>query len=87
MFDVLSMSGRWVVFCDVIWFVELTRLLIDIVVNFFYAVPDTVKTHMHCLGFTLPYIVMHNTLCCGIFCFKELAYSPLVVPQFDQCGI
>ena len=50
------------VFCDVIRFVELTRLPIDIVVALFYAVAYPLKTHIHCTGFTLPYIVMHNTV-------------------------
>ena len=72
------------VFCDLIRFVELTRLPIDILVALFYAVADPVKMHIHCLGFTLPYIVMHNTICCGIVCFKGRAYCWLVVPQFYQ---
>ena len=56
----------WVVFCDVIRFVELTRFPIDIVVALFHVVADPVKMHIHCLGFMLPYIVIHNTVCCGI---------------------
>ena len=61
-----SMFGRWVVFFDVIRFVELTRFPIDIVVALFHVVADPVKMHIHCLGFMLPYIVIHNTVCCGI---------------------
>ena len=81
-----SMFGRWVVFCDVIRFVELTRFPLDIVVALFYAVADPVKTHIHCAGFTLPYIVMHNTVCCDIVCFQGSACFWLVVNQFDQRG-
>ena len=69
----------WVVFCDVILFFELTRFPIDIVVAFFYGVADPVETNIHCAGFTLPYIVMYNTVCCGIVCFKGRAF-------FSVCG-
>ena len=78
------MFGRWVVFCDVIHFVELTRLPIDIVVEFFYAVTDPVKTHIRCSEFMLLYTVMHNTICCGIVCFQGRSCFRLVVPQPDQ---
>ena len=74
------------VFFDVIRFVELTRLPIDIVVDLFYAVADPVKTHIHCSVFKLPCIVMHNTVCCGIVFFKGRACFRLAVTQFDQRG-
>ena len=81
------MFGRWVVFCDVICFVELTRLPIDILVALFYAAADPVKTHIHCAGLTLPYIVMHNTVWYDIVCFKGRACFWLVVTQFNQRGM
>ena len=74
------------VFCDVIFFIELTSLPIDIVMDLFYAVADPVKTHIHCAGFTLPYIVIHNTVCCGIVCLKGRDFFWLVVTQFNQRG-
>ena len=67
------------VFCDVIRFVELNMLPIDIVVALFYTGVDPVKTHIHCVGITIPYIVMHNTVYCGFFCFKGRAFFQLVL--------
>ena len=74
------------VFCDAIHFVELARLPIDIVVALFYAVMYPVNMHIHCAGFTLPYIVMNNTVCCVIVWFKGRDCFRLVVNQSDQHG-
>ena len=71
------------VFCDVVRFVVTTGFPIDILMTLFYAVANPVKTHVHCAGFTLPYIVVYNTICCGIVSFKGCACFWLLVAHFD----
>ena len=77
------MFGRRVMFCDVICFVVLTGLPIDVIMALFDAVVDPVKTHVHCAGFALAHIIIYDTVSCGIVCFKGRACCGLFVSQLD----
>ena len=76
------MYGRGVVFGDVLGLVVWAWFLVYVKLAFFGTITDPMEFRVKTMRFLLAYVVVYNTVRCGVIGFERSSRFWLIVAQF-----
>ena len=76
------MYGRWVMFGDVVCFVVWIWSPVYVKLALFGTITDPMESCVKATRFLLAYVILYNTVRCGVICFDRSSRFWLIVAQF-----